>query len=55
MRGGLSITGLSRPRVRKAMGRATAFIIAFVVFGAFFLGVDILLFGAQGLSFLFRG
>ena len=51
----MSITGLSRPRVRKAMGRATAFIIAFVVFGAFFLGVDILLFGAQGLSFLFRG
>lgn len=51
----MSITGLSRPRMREAMGRASAFIIAFVVFGAFFLGIDILLFGAQGLSFIFRG
>jgi len=38
-----------------AMGRAAAFIIAFVVSGALFLGIDIFFFGAQGLSFVFRG
>ena len=37
------------------MKNAAAYIIALVLFGAFFLLMDALIFNAQGLSFLYRG
>lgn len=41
--------------MRGRMRSGIAFVITLAVFGAFFLFLDVLLFGAQGLSFLFRG
>ena len=37
------------------MKNIAAYIIALATFGAFFLLMDIFLFNAQGLSFLYRG
>lgn len=41
--------------VKPSMKNITAYIIALAAFGAFFLLMDIFLFNAQGLSFLYRG
>ncbi len=39
----------------KTLKSGIVFIVSLAVFGAVFLLLDVLLFGAQGLTFIFRG